>query len=296
MTPSLWRSVSDLWRRPELVGWLGPYELSEKIGQGGMGVVFKASHRRSQRSVAIKLLPSDRTSDRDLERFQREACLTRSLRHPNTIAVYDFGRTRDGAPFYVMEYLDGRDLQTLVDAEGPQDAARVAYVLAELAGALGEVHDKGLLHGDVKPANVMCCPREGGGDQVKVLDFGLAREVGRMSDSSAGDRQTLLGTPLYLSPEALLAPEAVDGRSDLYAVGAIGYFMLTGKPPFAGKTVLDVLTQHLHATPVPPSTRLGAAVPLDLEALILSCLAKAPGARPPSAAALRDALLPLAET
>jgi eukaryotic-like serine/threonine-protein kinase len=296
MTPSLWRSVSDLWRRPSLVGWLGPYELSEKIGQGGMGVVFKASHRSSQRNVAIKLLPSDRTNERDLERFQREACLTRSLRHPNTIEVYDFGKTRDGAPFYVMEYLDGRDLQTLVDAEGPQDPARVAYILAELAGALGEVHDKGLLHGDVKPANVMCSSREDGGDQVKVLDFGLAREVGRVNDAGAGDRQALVGTPLYLSPEALLAPEAVDGRSDLYAVGAVGYFLLTGNPPFAGKTVLDVLVQHLHATPEPPSKRLGAALPPELEAVILGCLAKAPEARPPSAAALRAALLPLAES
>jgi serine/threonine protein kinase len=290
---SLWSFVRDVWRRPSVVGWFGPYLLSEKIGQGGMGVVFKGSHRRSRRPVAIKLLPSHRTSNRDLQRFQREACLTSSLRHPNTIDVFDFGKTRDGALFYVMEYVEGRDLQTLVEVEGPQPPARVAHLLAELSAALSEVHEQGLLHGDVKPANVMCSARDDGTDQVKVLDFGLARRIGAVKESWAGDRDALVGTPLYLSPEALLSPEAVDGRSDLYAVGAVGYFLLTGTPPFTGRTVLDVLTQHLHAVPVPPSKRLGAPVPRELEALILSCLAKAPEARPASAAGLCDALLPL---
>jgi eukaryotic-like serine/threonine-protein kinase len=290
---ALWSFVRDVWRRPSLVGWFGPYLLSEQIGQGGMGVVFKGSHRQSRRPVAIKLLPSGRTSEIDLKRFRREACLTSSLRHPNTIDVFDFGKTRDGALFYVMEYVDGRDLQTLVDVEGPQSPARVAYLLAELSAALSEVHEKGLLHGDVKPANVMCSARDDGTDQVKVLDFGLARRIGAVKESWAGDRDALVGTPLYLAPEALLEPETVDGRSDLYAVGAVGYFLLTGTPPFTGRTVLDVLTQHLHAEPVPPSKRLGAPVPRELEALILRCLAKAPEARPVSAAALCDALLPL---
>jgi eukaryotic-like serine/threonine-protein kinase len=287
-------ALQSLWSAQGLVGWLGPYRVSEKIGQGGMGVIYKATFPRSARPVAIKLLPTERASAEQRQRFRREARLTSLLRHPNTVSVFDFGKTRDGALYYVMEYLDGSDLQTLVESEGPQSPARVANMLAELAAALGEVHELGLIHGDVKPANVVCCTSEDGADRIKVLDFGLAREVGHgMNDSWAADSQEVLGTPLYLAPEALLDPRRVDARTDLYALGAVGYFLLTGTPPFSGKTALEVFTQHLHTEPVPPSVRLDAEIPAELESLILSCLAKAPEARPASAAALCRALCEL---
>jgi serine/threonine-protein kinase len=190
-----------------------------------------------------------------------------------------------------MEYVDGCDLQTLVERHGPQDPARVAHLLAQVVGALNEAHRVGLIHRDIKPANVMLCERGGMADVVKVLDFGLIKEItsARGSDTEEGER--LVGTPLYMSPESLTEPNRVDARSDLYAVGALGYFLLTGVPPFSGRTVLEVCSHHLRTTPVAPSARLGAAVPRELEALILSCLAKAPEDRPQSAAALETALL-----
>jgi serine/threonine protein kinase len=273
---------------------LGPYTLDEKIGEGGMGVVYKASHELLHRPAAIKVLPPERTGERDLRRFEREVQLTSRLTHPNTIAIYDFGRTAKGSFYYAMEYLDGLTLKDLVDREGPQDPARVAHLLAQLCGALVEAHSAGLIHRDVKPANVMVCQRGGMADVVKVLDFGLIKEVEGRGDVSRTDVQGIVGTPLYMCPEALTAPEMVDARSDLYAVGAVGYFLLTGLPPFSGKTLIEVCGHHLHSAPVPPSQRLGSRIPPALEALIMSCLAKSPDERPPSAAALQKALLPLA--
>jgi serine/threonine protein kinase len=272
---------------------LGAYRLDAKIGEGGMGIVYKATHALLQRPAAIKLLPAERSGERDRRRFEREVQLTSRLSHPNTISIYDYGRTKTGEFYYAMEYVDGYDLQTLVEREGPQDPARVAHVLAQLAGALSEAHRVGLIHRDIKPANVMLCERSGVSDVVKVLDFGLIKEIdgaGRGVDTEV-DSGRLVGTPLYMSPEALTDPSSVDARTDLYAVGALGYFLLTGVPPFSGRTVLEVCSHHLRSTPVSPSVRLGAAIPSELEALILSCLAKAPEDRPASAAALESALL-----
>jgi serine/threonine-protein kinase len=193
-----------------------------------------------------------------------------------------------------MEYLEGIDLQKLVEQRGPQPPARVAHLLAQICGALVEAHGAGLLHRDIKPANVFLCRDGKLADTVKVLDFGLIKEFGQNArDARATDVDAIVGTPTYLSPEAVTAPETMDGRSDLYAVGALGYFLLTGVPPFSGKTVLEVCAQHLHCAPVPPSTRI-RGIPAELERLILSCLAKSPAARPGDAATLRAALLPLA--
>jgi serine/threonine protein kinase len=274
---------------------LGPYTLAEKIGQGGMGVVYKAHHAMLKRPTAIKLLPAERAAGRELERFEREVQLTSMLTHPNTISVYDFGRTPQGSFYYAMEYLNGLDLQALVDETGPQPPARVAHLLAQVCGALEEAHGIGLLHRDIKPANVFLCARGGIRDVVKVLDFGLIKEFGARSEATPRTQgDAIVGTPMYLSPEAVTTPDQMDGRSDLYAVGALGYFLLTGTPPFSGKTFVDVCCQHLHAQPVPPSQRIGRAIPVELEQLILSCLAKAPSLRPQNAASLRQALLPLA--
>jgi serine/threonine-protein kinase len=271
----------------------GQYTLHEKIGEGGMGVVFRATHALLGRQAAVKLLAAGRDSRESLQRFEREAELTSRLTHPNTIAVYDFGRTPSGTPFYAMEYLDGLDLQTLVDEQGPQDPRRVAHVLAQLAGALAEAHGIGLIHRDVKPANVMLCDRGGAHDIVKVLDFGLTQELGAPLSLDGG---RLVGTPLYLSPEAIVSPERLDARSDLYAVGALGYFLLTGAPPFLGDSVAEVCAHHLHTAPLAPSRRAGRRVPAELEAVLLQCLAKSPEDRPESAAALRAALLEVAAT
>jgi serine/threonine protein kinase len=275
---------------------IGPYRLLDKIGEGGMGVVYKAKHELLHRPAAIKVLPPERTGERDLRRFEREVQLTSQLTHPNTIAIYDFGRTAAGSFYYAMEYLDGLTLQDLVDRDGPQDPARVAHLLGQLSGALAEAHSAGLIHRDVKPANVMVCDRGGMADVVKVLDFGLIKEVEGRQDVSRTDAQQIIGTPLYMCPEALIAPETVDARSDIYAVGAVGYFLLTGLPPFSGKTVVEVCGHHLHTAPVPPSQRVRSPIPIPsaLEALIMSCLEKCPDDRPASAAALQKAFLPLA--
>jgi len=269
----------------------GQYALSEKIGEGGMGVVYKGSHPLLERPVAIKVLPPERASRENIQRFQREVQRTSRLTHPNTISVYDFGRTRQGLFFYAMEYIDGLDLQTLVERHGALDPARVAHILSQLAGALSEAHTAGLVHRDVKPANVMLCERGGMLDVVKVLDFGLSQAL---DGQNADDSQRLLGTPLYLSPEALTSPERLDERSDLYALGAVGYFLLTGAPPFCGENVAQVCEQHLHDTPSSPSRRSAAPIPHELEALIMSCLSKSPEQRPASASALQAALGPLA--
>jgi eukaryotic-like serine/threonine-protein kinase len=273
---------------------LGPYTLDEKIGEGGMGVIYRAHHEFLRRPTAVKLLAPERAGEQNLRRFEREVQLTSMLTHPNTISIYDFGRTPEGTFYYAMEYVDGCDLEALVDREGPQPAARVAHLLSQLAGALVEAHGVGLVHRDVKPANVMLCERGGSVDVVKVLDFGLTKEMRAARDVALTDEQRIVGTPLYLSPEAVSAPERVDPRSDLYALGAVGYFLLTGAAPFGGDNVIDVCFQHLHAVPVRPSERLGAEIPRELEALILSCLEKSPERRPASAADVRDALAPLA--
>ena len=273
----------------------GAYTLGEKIGEGGMAVVYKAEHAPLDRPTAIKVLPAERAGGRDLERFEREVRLTSKLTHPNTISVYDFGRTPEGTFYYAMEYLEGRDLQALVDEMGPQPAARVAHLLAQVCGALEEAHGAGLIHRDVKPANVFLCEQRGKSDVVKVLDFGLIKELGEPNDGTRTETNSIVGTPMYLAPEAVTAPEKMDGRSDLYAVGALGYFLLTGAPPFGGKTILELCCQHLHDRPAPPSERVNAPIPAELEELILRCLAKTPDERPRDAASLKAALLPLAQ-
>jgi serine/threonine protein kinase len=282
-------------RRPrvEASKRLGPYTLEEKIGEGGMGVVYRASHERLRRPAAVKLLAPDRAGERSLERFEREVQLTSMLSHPNTIAIYDFGRTDEGTFYYAMEYLDGLDLERLVEREGPQPPARVAHLLAQLSGALVEAHGAGLVHRDVKPANVMVCERGGASDVVKLLDFGLIKDLACESDA---DPHSIEGTPSYISPEAVTAPETVDARSDLYAVGAVGYFLLTGAAPFSGKSVIEVCSHHIHSEPVAPSARLGHAVPRELEELILRCLAKSPDDRPADAATLERAFGRLARS
>jgi hypothetical protein len=271
---------------------LGQYTLGEKIGEGGMGAVYRATHALLRRPTAIKLLPPDKTGEQALVRFEREVQLTSMLTHPNTIAIYDFGRTPDGIFYYAMEYLDGLSLDELVAKDGPQSPARVIYILRQVCGALAEAHAAGLIHRDIKPANIVLCNRGGAADVAKVLDFGLVKQT---SDDGAGDlaltgTNTITGTPRYLAPEAITSPEKVDARSDLYALGAVGYYLLAGRDVFEETTLIEICSHHLHTRPDAPSTKLGAALPEDLETVILGCLEKAPAARPQDARALEHAL------
>jgi serine/threonine-protein kinase len=270
---------------------LGQYSLEEKIGEGGMGMVYRASHAMLRRPTAIKLLPADRAGAANMARFEREVQITAQLSHPNTVAIYDYGRTPEGVFYYAMEYLDGLNLEQLVRREGAVPAGRVITILVQVCGALIEAHGRGLVHRDIKPANVILTERGGEPDVAKVVDFGLVKPL--EPDSAAmtvSMPNVLTGTPLYISPEAMNAPDLADPRSDLYALGAVGYFLLTGHPPFEGTTVYEVIGHHLHSTPVPPSEKTMKAVPPDLEAVILQCLCKKPEERPADARALREAL------
>jgi eukaryotic-like serine/threonine-protein kinase len=270
---------------------LGQYTLEEKIGEGGMGVVYRARHAMLRRPTVIKLLPADKAGAANLVRFEREVQHTSQLSSPHTVAVYDYGRTPEGTFYYAMEHLDGVDLDHLVKQAGPQPASRVIHLLAQACVALAEAHEAGLIHRDVKPSNIMLCRHGGAFDVVKVLDFGLVKDLGAGADATrVTHADALLGTPLYLSPEAMTDPDALDGRADLYALGAVGYYLLTGRHVFQGRTVAELCGQHMYSVPVPPSER-ARDVPADLEAVILSCLAKGRDERPADARALRRALL-----
>jgi serine/threonine-protein kinase len=266
---------------------LGQYTLGEKLGEGGMGVVYRASHAMLRRPTAIKLLADG--GDASLARFEQEVQLLAGLNHPNIVTVHDYGRTADGSFYYAMELLDGLDLEKLVAADGPQPPERVIHIVRQAARGLDEAHGVGLVHRDIKPANVFVCRWWGEPDAVKVLDFGLAKS-NTESPTSVTGQNVVLGTPLYIAPEALKGAATVDVRSDIYSLGAVAYFMLTAEPVFAGQTALEIFAQHLHSAPIAPSERLGRTVPADLEAIVLRCLAKSPGDRYPTAAELERAL------
>ena len=259
---------------------LGNYTLDEKLGEGGMGVVYLAHHAMLQRPTALKLLPPDKAGEETVTRFEREVQQTSRLTHPNTVEIYDFGRTPDGVFYYVMEYLDGVNLRELVELEGKQPPGRVIYILAQVAHALADAHRVGLIHRDVKPANIILCNRGGVADMAKLLDFGLVKEIDKPAEILVSTANSLTGTPQYMSPECMTAPETMDGRSDIYALGAVGYYLLTGEEVFTAGSVVEICSHHLHSEPEPPSQRLGAPLSDDLEDIILRCLAKQPAGRP----------------
>jgi eukaryotic-like serine/threonine-protein kinase len=221
--------------------------------------------------------------------------LTARLTHPNTIRIFDYGRTPDGIFYYAMEYLDGADLSDVVELSGPMPAGRVIHILDQVAGALTEAHGIGLIHRDVKPANIYLTEQGGVPDVAKVLDFGLVKQVGPSDgrDSTLpalSHADSFTGTPLYMAPEAITTPDSVDARTDIYSLGAVGYFLLTGQEVFTGRNVMEICGHHLHSMPALPSQRLGKPVPVDLEQLILACLEKEPRQRPQDARSLQQAL------
>jgi eukaryotic-like serine/threonine-protein kinase len=260
---------------------LGQYKLEEKLGAGAMGVVYKGHHAMLRRQAAIKMLELDKMTDEALARFEREVQITCQLNHPNTIAIYDYGRTPEGIFYYAMEYIEGINLQSLVSHYGPQPEERVIHILRQICGSLFEAHSMGLVHRDVKPANIMLSRRGCEPDVAKVLDFGLVKEVS--DDEGKAARQSLTGTRLYMSPEAFQSPLSVDACSDLYAVGAVGYFLLTGRPVFDADSIVALCKKHVDDDPVPPSKHGSAPISQELEHAILSCLEKKRPKRPQTA-------------
>jgi serine/threonine-protein kinase len=284
---------------------LGSYRLVERLGIGGMGEVWRAQHRLLARPAAIKVISPEQMGDIGSERretmlarFEREAQATAAMRCPHTVELYDFGRTDDGAFYYVMELLDGFDGQTLVDTHGPLPAERVVHLLRQVCHSLGEAHDQGLIHRDIKPANVFVCRYGREVDWVKVLDFGLVkgspdpeRDVRLTGEGYAG------GTPAFMAPEQVLGDRTVDGRTDLYAVGCLAFWLLTGRHVFEGPSPMATMMQHVQATPEPPSRRAELPLPPELDAIVLACLEKDPDRRPATADELSARLVavPLAD-
>jgi eukaryotic-like serine/threonine-protein kinase len=270
---------------------LGPYTLESKIGEGGMGAVWRARHATLDRPAAVKLIARD-VDEISAARFEREAQLTARLSHPNAVTVYDFGKTKDGTFWYAMELIDGFDLEKYVAASGPLSPERVIRILVQLCGALAEAHDQGLVHRDVKPSNVILSPKEEDDDEIaKLVDFGLVKNIVE-TDTSAlplTSEKVITGSPMYMSPEALVSPDLVDGRSDLYSLGMLGWFLLVGRAPFEGN-LIEVCSDHLHTTPQRPSEVLGRPIPGALEDVLLACMAKRREDRPQNARALRRIL------
>lgn len=269
---------------------LGQYQLQRLLGAGGMGEVYLGEHVLLKRPCAVKLISPSRVNDpQALARFEREVRATAELSHFNKVEIYDYGSTEDGTFYYVMEYLPGSSLQELVERTGPMPAARVIYFLQQVCGALEEAHAAGLVHRDIKPSNIMAANRGGQPDVAKLLDFGLVKSSSTAANISKTQEGTLHGSPLYMSPEQALGTGEPDARSDIYSLGAVAYFLLTGQPPFQGQTAMEVLVAHARDLPRRVCD-LQPSVPDDLAQLIESALAKAPADRLQTAASFRRAL------
>ncbi|HTL38245.1 MAG TPA: serine/threonine-protein kinase [Kofleriaceae bacterium] len=280
--------IYGLRRKVSAAQLLGKYTLVQKIGEGGMGVVYLAHHLLLRRPTAVKVLQPDRVGAENLQRFEREVHHMSQLTHPNTVAIYDYGHSPDGVFYYAMEYLGGGiDLQNLVLKHGKQPAERVRQILMQACGALQEAHDRGIVHRDIKPANIILCERGELPDVVKVVDFGLVKEL---SSDSSQSQAMIMGTPGYVAPEVVTDPDALGPAVDIYALGAVAYYLLTGRRVFDGKNVLEVSLQHVTKEPTPPSQVAAVHVPRALEELIMQCLEKTPSKRPTSANALFEAL------
>lgn len=271
---------------------LGQYVLKTKLGAGGMGEVYQAEHQLLKRACAIKIIKPNKSTDAAaLARFEREVQATARLTHWNTVEVYDYGHTDDGTFYYVMELLPGMSLEELVHRYGPLPPERAIYLLRQACWALREAHAKGLIHRDVKPANIFACERGGVYDVAKILDFGLVREQVSVAHADLMLTQpgAFAGSLLYMCPEQVRSYHTLDARSDIYSLGAVAYFLVTGRPPFDGETVWDILAAHAR-DPVPAPAQVNPAVPPDLERVIVRCLEKLPSNRFPDAASLDRAL------
>ena len=298
--------IRGLGRRVSRERELGAYQLGERIGQGGMGAVYRATHRLLARPAAIKLIRPEALGSEGpdraqvvVERFRREARAAANLRSPHTIELYDFGTTEDGAFYYVMELLDGLDLSRLVSRFGPLEAGRTVALLKQVCLSLGEAHERGLVHRDIKPSNLVACRMGLAVDFMKVLDFGLVKAPsdGAADPTELSSPDVTTGTPTYMAPEIAMGDRPVDHRADLYALGCVAFWMLTGRNVFEGATPIAIITQHVRDAPPAPSSLSETAIPPELDRIVLDCLAKAPADRPASALELLDRLeaCPVAE-
>jgi eukaryotic-like serine/threonine-protein kinase len=269
---------------------IGQYTLKRKLGEGGMGEVWLAEHGLLKRPCALKFIRPDLAANpATAARFAREVQAVTGLSHVNTVRVYDYGQADDGSFYFVMEYLDGPTLEDLVREGGPLSPRRSVYLLRQVCGALAEAHAAGLVHRDLKPGNVIVATLGGQRDVAKLLDFGLVQDLSADSDERLTGAGMVLGTPAYMSPEQAAGESAVDPRGDVYSLGAVAFFALTGRPPFQGKTIGQLLAAH-RADPPPAVTDFRPDVPADLAALITRCLSKDPSDRFQSAADLDKAL------
>ncbi len=266
------------------------YQLGPKLGSGGMGEVYLAEHQLLKRPCAIKLIRQERSSDaHTMARFEREVRATARLSHWNTIEIFDYGRTDDGTFYYVMEYLPGLSLDILVRRHGPLAPARVIYLLRQACEALNEAHGVGLIHRDIKPANLFAAYRGGLHDVTKLLDFGLVKTLQGDEAIQLSQENMIAGSPLYVAPEQVIHSQPPDRRADIYSLGAVAYFLLTGRPPFLGDSAFEVMMAHTQDAVIPPSA-IRPGLPGDLERVVLRCLAKKPGDRFPDASRLAEAL------
>jgi serine/threonine-protein kinase len=280
---------------------LGSYHLVERLGQGGMGEVWRAKHRMLARPAAIKLIrpaltgdARSRLSEESRRRFEREAQAIASLRSPHTVNLFDFGTADDGTFFYVMELLDGLDADSLVRRTGPMPAERVIHLLRQVCHSLSEAESHGLVHRDIKPANIFVCRYGEDHDFVKVLDFGIVKAIDDNVDTGPSLTLTMAntvhGTPAFIAPEQAIGGSPIDGRADIYATGCVAYWLLTGKLVFTADTPLALVMQHVQTPPTPPSARTELPIPAALDDLVLSCLAKDPRQRPQTARELSSRL------
>ena len=298
MAPVVSHLITRLGHEVRQAREMGSYLLGDLIARGGMGEVWQATHRLLVRPAAIKLIKPQvlegGTPEQGrvlVQRFRHEARAAAMLHSPHTIQLYDFGRSSDGTFYYVMELLNGMDLQTLVSQHGPLPPARAIHILEQICESLGEAHDRGLIHRDIKPANIQVCRRGRDCDYVKVLDFGLVKKYapGETFEPGLTTPNMLAGTPAYLSPETA-SGEPVDQRTDIYSLGCVAYWMLTGRQVFEAESVMQMIARHIQAVPEPPSLHSAFHIPGELDEIVLACLAKRPAERPASAWELADRL------
>jgi serine/threonine-protein kinase len=272
--------ISALHQQAVVARELGQYRLKEKLGSGGMGEVYLGEHVMLRRQCAVKLIRPDQAGDpTNLQRFEREVQAMATLTHCNTVEIYDYGHAEDGTFYYVMEYLPGLSLQEIVDKYGPLPPERAIHFLRQICGALQEAHGIGLIHRDIKPSNVIACERGGVHDVAKLLDFGLVQSFGLDNQASKLTVQgVILGSPPYMSPEQALGRPNLDARTDIYSVGALAYYLLTGQPPFVRDNPVEMLVAHAHEKPAPVQ-ELRPGLPDDLQAVVMQCLEKEPQRR-----------------
>jgi hypothetical protein len=270
---------------------LGQYMLTKQIGEGGTSKVYLAQHALLRRPTAVKVLtPSEEMPQQAIQRFEREVQAVCRLTHPNTIEIYDFGRTPNGTFYYAMEYLPGLNLGELLSLDGPIPPSRIIYILKQVCASLREAHGQGLVHRDIKPQNIMLCERGGEYDFIKVLDFGLVWQLGDSADMRITRPHRIIGTPLYMAPERISDPQAADVRSDIYSLGAVAYHLLSGRPVFRSVTDLELIGQIMNSTPDELSESVPSPIPDELERLVMNCLSRDLSRRPQSVAEILEIL------